>query len=98
MKVAIKDGQSCLLYLQGSGQAEFLTCKACGVVVGVFYRAAGRLVGAVNTNVLDERTSFGPMRSVSPKTLSPSEKTSRWQELWFPVVDVVTEHGSVSGL
>lgn len=98
LRVAIKDGQSCLAYRHGSGQAAFLTCRACGVVVGVFYGAAGRFVGAVNVNALDEWMSFGPKKGVSPKKLSPGEKTSRWQELWFPAVDVVTEKGSVSGL
>ncbi len=87
--IRIKDERDTGKYRQGSGQAEFLLCRNCGVLVGVLYRNDGRLYAAVNTKVVDARASFGAEQSVSPKKLSGSEKAERWQDIWFPNVSVV---------
>ena len=75
------------MYRQGGGQAEFLLCRNCGVLVGVFYRSHSQLYGTVNAKVV--AAEFGAPRPASPKQLSDQDKVQRWQELWFPEVRVV---------
>jgi hypothetical protein len=73
-------------YRQGSGQAEFLVCRDCGVLVAVVARTAdGRLLGAANRNAFDARASFGEQAVVSPQQLAPDAKLARWTQLWTPV-------------
>jgi len=97
LNLRIQDGADCHPYRQGSGVAAFLICKRCGVLAAVLYRTDERLYAAVTTNVLNDRTDFGPTKSVSPKKLSSAEKTGRWQELWFPRVNLVIDRGEISG-
>jgi len=87
--IRIKDGQLSGKYRQGSGQAEFLFCNNCGVLVGVMYRNDGRLYAAVNTKAIQGGKPFGPEQSVSPKKLLAEDKVKRWQDLWFPSVSIV---------
>ncbi len=61
----------------------------CGVLVSVLYRNDGRLYAAVNAKAVGGGKAFGAEQSVSPKTLSASEKAKRWQDIWFSSVSVV---------
>lgn len=88
--IRIKDEHLSGRYRQGSGQAEFLFCGNCGVLVGVLYRHDGRLFAAVNAKAVEGGKSFGAEKTVSPKTLSASGKVKRWQEIWFSSVSIVT--------
>lgn len=73
-------------YRQGSKQAEFLVCGACGVLVAVVARdGGGRLLGAVNRNAFDERNGFAGETTVSPRMLAADAKLARWTHLWTPV-------------
>ncbi len=90
LALRIKDEHLSGRYRQGSGQAEFLFCKNCGVLAGVFYRNDGRLYAAVNAKAVGGGEAFGAEQPVSPKTLSASEKVRRWREVWFPNVSIVT--------
>ena len=73
-------------YRQGSGQAEFLLCRDCGVLVAVVARSEdGPLLGAANRNAFDERAQFGDETTVSPQALGPATKLERWTQLWTPV-------------
>jgi hypothetical protein len=100
--VRTRDASEIRMYRQGSGQAEFLLCSNCGVLVGVFYRTEGKLYGTVNAKVVG--TEFGAARPASPKQLSDRDKVQRWQELWFPNVgflnidasDTIEEHSRSS--
>lgn len=87
--IGIKDGQLSGNYRQGSGQAEFLFCNNCGVLVGVMYRNDRRLYAAVNAKAVQGGKPFGPEQSVSPKKLSAEDKVKRWQDVWFPNVSIV---------
>jgi len=88
--IHIKNQQLSGRYHQGSGQAEFLFCGNCGVLVGVLYRHDGRLFAAVNAKAVNGGQDFGAEQCVSPKSLSASEKVKRWQEVWFSSVSIVT--------
>jgi hypothetical protein len=87
--IRIRDERQSGSYRQGSGLAEFLHCRNCGVLVGALYRSDGRLYAAVNAQAVDARVPFGAEQPVSPKKLSDSEKMGRWQDVWFSNVSVV---------
>jgi hypothetical protein len=87
--IRIKDPGNSGKYRQGSGQAEFLVCRNCGVLVGVLHRTESGLYAAVNVNATDVRTDFGTEQPASPQNLSANEKTQRWQEIWFSNVNIV---------
>ena len=72
-------------YRQGSGQADFLFCGRCGVLVAVVACAAdGRLLGAANRNAFDDRARFATDAVVSPQRLAADAKLARWTGLWTP--------------
>ncbi|MFC5576532.1 GFA family protein [Lysobacter niabensis] len=72
-------------YRQGSGQADFMFCGRCGVLVGVVCPDDhGMLRGAVNRNGFDERHLLGDEVVASPQRLAPEAKRTRWSQLWTP--------------
>ena len=78
-------------YRQGSGQADFLLCRRCGVLVAVVARCDdGQLLGAANRNAFDARSEFRGETVVSPRLLAPDAKLARWNQVWMPAV-LVTE-------
>lgn len=83
LTIRIGDERRTARYRQGSGQAEFLLCTGCGVLVGVLYRSDGRLYAAVNAKAVRGGADFGTEQPVSPKTLAAEQKAQRWQEVWF---------------
>jgi hypothetical protein len=90
--VRVKDVRQSGKYRQGSGIAECLVCRNCGVLVGAFYRSDGRLFAAVNAKVVDDQVKFGAEQPVSPKNLSESAKVTRWQDIWFSNVVVINDN------
>jgi hypothetical protein len=70
-------------YLQGSGNAHFLLCGDCGVLVAVAFADGNGLLGAMNAGCIDEGTPLGDVTSVSPQTLSPDDRIARWLKLWM---------------
>jgi hypothetical protein len=86
--IRIKDQGNSEKYRQGSGQAEFLFCRTCGVLVGVLHRVENGLYATINVNATDVRADFGTEQPASPKNLSANEKTQRWQEIWFANVNL----------
>ena len=78
-------GDALQRYRQGSGQAEFLVCGHCGVLVAVVARTMqGHLIGAANRNAFDARMAFGEETVVSPQRLAAEAKLQRWSGLWTP--------------
>jgi hypothetical protein len=78
LRIQIIDDRELARYRQGSGSAEMLLCRVCGVVVAATYHSRH---AAVNARVLD--AAFAADQVVSPRLLSPDDKTQRWQALWF---------------
>lgn len=79
-------------YRQGSAQADFLLCHACGVLVAVVARSEdGRLLGAVNRNAFDQRDGFAEATVVSPRLLPAEAKLERWSHLWTPATLVESD-------
>jgi hypothetical protein len=75
-------------YRQAGGNADFLVCKNCGVLVAVCYQSAARLYAAVNVSIIDDQNQFAARQCASPKMLSDAEKVRRWEELWFANVSM----------
>ena len=90
LRILVSRAGDCSRYAQGSGQAELLLCRNCGVLVAPLYRDAGRLYGAVNANAV-EGVAFGAQQPVSPRALSASDKAQRWKQLWFSDVTMTVE-------
>jgi hypothetical protein len=86
----IRDERAAGRYRQGSGQAEMLLCRDCGVLVGALHRANGRLYGVTNVRVIEGGTKFGTEQPVSPQTLSAEARVKRWQEIWCPDVSIIS--------
>ena len=86
LTIHIRNSDQVLKYKQGSGIAEFLMCRKCGVLVGVTYSHEKDVMGSLNARTLKNRNELEPPQSVSPKLLSDAEKTNRWEHLWFPSV------------
>jgi Glutathione-dependent formaldehyde-activating enzyme. len=74
-------------YHQGSGTADFLFCRQCGVLVGVAFRQEQNMYATINARII-ENAIFGDTCSASPKTLSTAEKIARWQAVWFSHVSI----------
>ena len=86
--IRIEDEREVSRYRQGSGTAELLLCRKCGVMVAAVYRDADEVFGTVNVRALDSRADFGAEVAVSPKVLSAQEKVTRWRGIWFGNVSV----------
>ena len=82
LRIHVIEPQLMSRYRQGSGAAEMLVCRRCGVLIGALYADASRQLGAINVRVLDT-TAWGSPESVSPKTLTENAKVDRWRQLWF---------------
>jgi|SRR5450631_2117786 hypothetical protein len=87
--IRLQDERDAGWYRQGSGLAECLICRNCGVLVGAVYRSDKQLYATVNVKAVDARVNFGAEQPVSPKSLSASEKIGRWQDIWFSDVEVI---------
>ena len=89
LTIKIRSEKEINRFKQGSGIADFLICKNCGVVVGACYEDGGILYGAINLKSVREKIEFGENISVSPKELNDSEKVERWKEIWFSNVELL---------
>jgi hypothetical protein len=88
LRIRIGARDASRMYRQGSGQAEFLICANCGVLIGVLYRSEGIFYAAVNAKAIDVPGGFGDPQGVSPQTLSDSDKVKRWRSVWFAQVSL----------
>jgi hypothetical protein len=92
--IRIKDEREIGRYRQGSGIADCLLCRNCGVLVGALYPSDGRLYATVNTKIIDDRVKFSAQIPISPKKVSENEKTERWRAIWFTNVRVIDVEAS----
>lgn len=95
LAIAVADAALLGRYRQGSGVAQFLCCRRCGVMVAVVLAEAApdpargeRLFATVNWRVLDSAADFAEALSVSPRSLSAEEKQTRWRKVWFDHVSL----------
>lgn len=90
MVVWIRDRGRYGSYRQGSGQAEFLSCTNCGVLIGSLYRNGGHVYATVNARCVRGEKHFAAEHVMSPRNLNADEKIQRWRALWFGRVTLIT--------
>lgn len=95
LSIRIQDARNSGNYRQGSGVAECILCRNCGVLIGALYGSGGRMWGAINARIVENRTIFGKEQAVSPKTLTGNEKEKRWQDIWFANVTITYDQPRV---
>ena len=88
ISLSVRDNRQLGRYRQGSGAAEFLLCRGCGVLVAVCYRDntggdSNDYYMAVNSQAVAGDPAFGAAGTASPKSLGQDEKIQRWRTLWF---------------
>lgn len=89
LRLQANAGQGFRVERQGSEQAEFLSCAACGTLLAVrWLDGDGRAHGAINARTLARRDEFASEQGASPKLLEAAGKTARWKALWFADVEV----------
>lgn len=88
LRIRITNPRDTARYRQGSGQAEFLVCRNCGVLVAVLLESDGQTYGTVNAKAVDIAVEFGNEQPVSPKTLAADAKVKRWRNVWFSQVEI----------
>lgn len=89
LSIRLADVNEVSRYRQGSGQAQLLLCRNCGVLVSVLFETGAGMRGAVNATALQGAATFGAPQVVSPQRLSAEDKAKRWQDLWFSKVTLV---------
>ena len=70
-------------YRQGSGNARFLLCGDCGVLVAVVFADGNGLLGAMNAGCLVDGTPLGDATRASPQALAADDRIARWRKLWM---------------
>ncbi|HTZ35488.1 MAG TPA: hypothetical protein VMB84_05645 [Stellaceae bacterium] len=74
-------------YRFGTGTADFLICKRCGVYIGAVMESAAGLRAVVNTACLDDRARFGLMpRPVDHDGEDLEQRLARRAANWTPAV------------
>lgn len=81
--VSVRDESGISKYRQGSGSAEFMLCRECGVLLGAFHDDGGTVLGAVNSKAVEGAPAFAEEVTVSPRLLEETRKISRWRTIWF---------------
>lgn len=84
-ELAIESDMPLEIQKQGSNQASFITCTQCKTVIAASLQQSGRLIGALNAQLLSDFSQLQPAVTVSPKKLDASEKVARWQTLWLNI-------------
>ncbi len=87
LRIRIKNAGDSGMYQQGSRQAELLLCRQCGVLVAAMFLVEKKFHAAVNVRAL-AHVQFGAEQVVSPQKLPATDKTVRWQDIWFAHVDI----------
>jgi hypothetical protein len=86
LHIRVRDQEQLGRYRQGSGRAELLLCRNCGVLIAPLLREGEKLYASVNVRVIEAGATFGAEQVVSPKKLAESDKVKRWHDIWFAQV------------
>jgi hypothetical protein len=96
LRIDVTDERDFGIYKQGSGTANFIICRKCGVLIGATYQEEGQLFATINSKVIECESQFAIETTVSPKLLSTDQKAGRWKEKWFRDVLVRVDGGSIN--
>jgi hypothetical protein len=87
LEIQIRQAAHLGKYRHGSNTSDFLICLQCGVLAGVVFQDQNRTFAAVNSRTISTG-NWGQLKTVSPKSLTQSEKVSRWKDIWFSEVSM----------
>jgi hypothetical protein len=74
-------------YRFGSGTAEFLLCRRCGVYIGAVCDTSAGLRATINTNSLDDRAHFTqPATAVDHDGERLEDRLARRARTWTPAI------------
>jgi hypothetical protein len=74
-------------YRFGSGTADFLICRRCGVYIGAVCDTPAGPRAVINTNSLDDRGQFGqPAAAVDHDSESLEDRLARRARAWTPAI------------
>ena len=74
-------------YRFGSGTAEFLLCRRCGVYIGAVCDTPAGLRATINTNSLDDRAHFTqPATAVDHDGERLEDRLARRARTWTPAI------------
>ena len=90
LRIELRDERDVSRYRQGSGTAELVLCRHCGVLIAAVVSEGDRRYAAVNSQALEAGGNFGAPQSVSPQRLPEGEKVKRWHSLWFSNVSIAS--------
>lgn len=88
LRLQVADAEALARYRQGSGSADFLLCRGCGVLVAVVFDDGEGMRAAVNFRCLERAGEFAATQPVSPRQLPPEQRRDRWRRLWIPRVRI----------
>ena len=88
LAIQIKNPNEIVKYKNGSGIADFITCKLCGVFVAVTYTLDEQLLGSLNSRTLVNVSDLPKPNNISPKLLPDTDKIDRWKHIWFQNVTI----------
>lgn len=88
LAIQIRNPNEIVKYNHGSGIADFITCKLCGVFVAVTYYLGDQLLGSLNSRALENMSDLPEAQNVSPKLLPDTDKIGRWEQIWFQAVTI----------
>ncbi len=88
LAIQIRNPNEIVKYKHGSGIADFITCKLCGVFVAVTYSLEEQLLGSLNSRTLENMSDLPEPQNVSPKLLPDTDKIGRWEQIWFQNVTI----------
>ena len=66
-------------------QATFWLCNNCDDLIAVSCQHQDKMIGAVNADILAREYDIQTGVTASPKTLAPTEKLTRWHQVWGEV-------------
>jgi hypothetical protein len=89
LRIRVREQDQLGRYRQGSGRAELLLCKTCGVLIAPLLREGEKLYASVNVRVIEAGATFGTEQVVSPQQLPESDKVKRWRDIWFAQVTLL---------
>ena len=81
--IRTRDERHLQRYRQGSGSAQMVLCRECGILIGAVYQDGAQVYGTLNVTAMDPSLTWGAAITASPQRLSAMEKITRWQALWF---------------
>ena len=87
VEVRAEDWSQVEAYRFGTGTAEFLICRRCGVYVGAFCETASGTRAVINTNALDDRARFtGDPISYDHEGEALEDRLARRAANWTPAI------------